>query len=66
VLHPAAIVGLCLIVFFLILMIAGANKRTPPRGRGHVPAGWKTDPQDERQWRYWTGTAWSDQRAPKD
>ena len=29
------------------------------------PADWYTDPQDESQYRYWDGTAWTEHRAPR-
>ncbi len=29
------------------------------------PAAWHTDPEDETQYRYWDGTAWTEHRAPR-
>jgi hypothetical protein len=33
--------------------------------RIHASADWYPDPQDETQWRYWNGTTWTDDRAPR-
>lgn len=30
------------------------------------PPGWKTDPDDPSQYRYWDGKNWTDQRAPRE
>jgi len=30
-----------------------------------VPRGWFPDPNDARQWRYWDGSAWTEQIAPR-
>ena len=32
----------------------------------HPPANWYPDPSNPHQWRYWTGTEWTDNVAPRD
>ena len=33
--------------------------------RGGAPAGWYQDPSNARQWRYWSGSTWTDHFAPR-
>ena len=52
----------------------GAKRRRTEPGHDPVrvgcvtdapPADWYTDPEDESQYRYWDGSAWTDHRAPR-
>lgn len=49
-----------------MLTNSGAEVESPPvSDESTAPPDWYTDPDDESQYRYWDGSAWTEHRAPR-